>query len=532
MSSSRGTALAISALTGALCAGGVVAVLVAGSTPASAVTGNPVGALESATVSSTHVTVSGWAADPNSTASIRVVVTRDGGSATTVMANLLRYDLAQLFPKYACGGGSAAPVSVPAGNHTVCVRAANVGAGTTTQLGCAPVTVAGTPVTPKPPVATRVPFGYLDQATYGSGRLTLSGWSVDPDTTAPTLVDVTVGGVRLASAIANLDRPDVALAFPRSGSRHGFVVTVPTTAPTARFGACLIALNTGAGPSKQLSCRTVSAVPSHEPAVLSTGTAAAAAIAIQAEAIASGAARLTEFPTAASPAARIAVGARALLEQAAGHGRRGVPKPMPGVPAFQVVTPANPVDEQAVMGPTPDLGSYPAAHGGRGGSSAAVGVFHNDSLPAPASAGAGMAGAAPVLPANGTTVRPSLPKYRTGVVKVRAEIAVGAALKQLGLPYVFAAAGPKTFDCSGLTMWAWAKAGVHIDHFTGTQVHQGRRVKRNQLLPGDLVLFGRDVHHVGMYLGAGYMINAPYTGAYVRIAKISWSGDFSIAVRP
>jgi cell wall-associated NlpC family hydrolase len=137
-----------------------------------------------------------------------------------------------------------------------------------------------------------------------------------------------------------------------------------------------------------------------------------------------------------------------------------------------------------------------------------------------------------VLPANGTTVRPSLPAYRTGVVKVRAEIAVGAALKQLGLPYVFAAAGPKTFDCSGLTMWAWAKAGVHLDHFTGTQVHQGRRVKRNQLLPGDLMLFGKDVHHVGMYLGAGYMINAPYTGAYVRIAKISWSGDFSIAVRP
>ncbi len=530
MSSSRRTATAISALTGALCAGGVVAVLVTGPTSASAATGNPVGLLESATVSTTYVTVTGWAADPSSTASIRVAVIRDGGTVTTVMANLRRDDVALEFPKFGRWRGYTATVTVPAGTHTVCVRAANVGPGTTTQLGCAPVTVAGTPVRPVLPVATRVPFGYLDQATYASGKLTLSGWSVDPDTTAATLVDVSVGGVRLASSIANLDRPDVALAFPRYGRRHGFVVTVPMTAPSLHFSACLIALNTGAGPSKQVACRLVSAAPSYEPAVLGTAGAAQAAIAVQAEAIASGAARLTEFPTNASPAARIAVGARALLEQATGH--RKAPKPKAGVPAFQVVTPAKPVDEQAVMGPTQDLGSYPAAHGGRTGSSGATAVFHGDPLPTPSSAGVGMAGAAPVLPANGITVRPSLPSYRPGVVRVRAEIALGSALKQLGLPYVFAAAGPKTFDCSGLTMWAWAKAGVHLDHFTGTQIHQGVRVQRNQLLPGDLMLFGSDVHHVGMYVGAGYMINAPYTGAYVRIAKVSWSGDFSIAVRP
>ncbi|HYU02254.1 MAG TPA: NlpC/P60 family protein [Jatrophihabitantaceae bacterium] len=526
MPRTRRAAIAISALTGALSA----VLLVAGPTPASATTGNPVGILESATVSTTHVTVTGWAADPSSTASIRVVVTRDGGIVTTVMANLRRDDVALEFPKFGRSHGYTATVTVPAGTHTVCVRAANVGPGLRTQLGCAPVTVAGTPVRPVLPVATRVPFGYLDQATYASGKLTLSGWSVDPDTTAATIVDVSVGGVRLASSIANLDRPDVALAFPRYGRRHGFVVTVPMTAPSLHFSACLIALNTGAGPSKRVGCRRVSAAPSHEPAVLGTAAAAQAAIAVQAEAIASGAARLTEFPTYASPAARIAVGARALLEQATGH--RKAPKPKAGVPAFQVVTPAKPVDEQAVMGPTQDLGSYPAAHGGRTGSSGATAVFHGDPLPTPSSAGVGMAGAAPVLPANGITVRPSLPSYRPGVVRVRAEIALGSALKQLGLPYVFAAAGPKTFDCSGLTMWAWAKAGVHLDHFTGTQVHQGVRVQRNQLLPGDLMLFGSDVHHVGMYVGAGYMVNAPYTGAYVRIAKVSWSGDFSIAVRP
>jgi cell wall-associated NlpC family hydrolase len=531
MSSSRRTATAISALTGALCAGGVVAVLVTGPTSASAATGNPVGLLESATVSTTHVTVTGWAADPSSTASIRVAVIRDGGTVTTVMANLRRDDIALEFPKFGRWRGYTATVTVPAGTHTVCVRAANVGPGTTTQLGCAPVTVAGTPVRPVLPVATRPPFGYLDQASYASGKLTLSGWSVDPDTTAATIVDVSVGGVRLASSIANLDRPDVALAFPRYGRRHGFVVTVPMTAPSLHFSACVIALNTGAGPSKQVSCRLVSATPSYEPAVLNTATAASAAIAMQAEAIASGAARLSEFPPNASSGARIAVAARALLEQATGH--RAPPKPKAGVPAFQVVTPAKPVDEQAVMGPTPNLGSYPQVrNGGRAGSSRGPAVFHNDSLPEPSSAGVGMAGAARALPVNGTTVRPVLPDYRAGVVRVRAEIAVSAALRELGLPYVFAAAGPKTFDCSGLTMWAWARAGAALDHYTGTQAHQGVRIQRNQLLPGDLMLFGGDVHHVGMYLGAGYMINAPYTGAYVRIAKLTPSSDLSLAVRP
>jgi hypothetical protein len=532
MPSSRRTAIAISALTGALCAGGVVAVLAAGPTPASAATGDPVGRLDSTTISTTHVTVTGWAADPSSTASIRVVVIRDGGSATSVMANRRRDDVAQLFPKYGRWRGYTATVTVPAGNHTVCVRAANVGPGTTTGLGCRPVAIAGArPVTPKPPAATRTPFGYLDQATYASGKLTLSGWSADPDTTAATLVDVSVGGVRLASSIANLARPDVAIAFPRYGQSHGFAVTVAATAPSAHFAVCVAAINTAAGASKQLGCRTVSTAPNTEPAVLNTATAASAAIALQAEAIASGAARLSEFPTNASSAARIAVAARALLEQATGH--RAAPKPRAGVPAFQVVTPSKPVDEQAVMGPTPNLGSYPQVrNGGRAGSSRGPAVFHNDSLPEPSSAGVGLAGAARMLPANGITVRPLLPSYRVGVVKVRAEIAVSAALRELGLPYVFAAAGPKTFDCSGLTMWAWARAGAALDHYTGTQAHQGVRVRRNQLLPGDLMLFGADVHHVGMYLGAGYMINAPYTGAYVRIAKLSSSGDLSLAVRP
>ena len=108
-----------------------------------------------------------------------------------------------------------------------------------------------------------------------------------------------------------------------------------------------------------------------------------------------------------------------------------------------------------------------------------------------------------------------------------------AAYSVLGVPYVYAGSSPSQgFDCSGLTMWAWARAGAALDHYTGTQAHQGVRVRRSQLLPGDLMLFGGDVHHVGMYLGAGYMIDAPTTGEYVKIQPVSDDGDFTVAVRP
>jgi cell wall-associated NlpC family hydrolase len=125
-----------------------------------------------------------------------------------------------------------------------------------------------------------------------------------------------------------------------------------------------------------------------------------------------------------------------------------------------------------------------------------------------------------------------MPQYGKRYKPLRAEVAVDAALSELGSPYVWDAAGPDTFDCSGLTLWAWGHAGVPLGHFTGTQVHQGKRVRTDELLPGDLLLFGSPLHHVGMYLGAGYMIDAPNTGDYVKIQPVSDDGDFAVAVRP
>jgi cell wall-associated NlpC family hydrolase len=271
-------------------------------------------------------------------------------------------------------------------------------------------------------------------------------------------------------------------------------------------------------------------LPVGVPSVLHTGIAADAATALRAQALASRAAAAADFPAGASSAAWIATASRALLEQATG--RRAAPPARTGIPRFTKVTTAHPVDEQAVMGPTPYLGSHAPHAGGRTGPAYAVQLFGNDPLPTPHSDGDGLIGAAAILPGNGNTVLPRLPAYRAGTVRLRGEVALDAALTQLGVPYSFAAAGPRSFDCSGLTMWAWAKAGRYLYHYTGVQATQGVRVTANQMLPGDLVLFGADIHHVGMYIGAGYMIDAPYTGAYVRIDKISSAGDFSLAVRP
>jgi cell wall-associated NlpC family hydrolase len=73
---------------------------------------------------------------------------------------------------------------------------------------------------------------------------------------------------------------------------------------------------------------------------------------------------------------------------------------------------------------------------------------------------------------------------------------------------------------------------VPLTHFTGDQVHEGVAVPPEELLPGDLLLFGATLHHVGMYLGAGYMIDAPTTGDYVKVQLVSDNGDFAVAVRP
>jgi cell wall-associated NlpC family hydrolase len=90
----------------------------------------------------------------------------------------------------------------------------------------------------------------------------------------------------------------------------------------------------------------------------------------------------------------------------------------------------------------------------------------------------------------------------------RAAIAVAFAKAQVGKPYIWAAAGPNAYDCSGLTMAAWGKAGVGMAHGSRDQYAAFPKVSRSQLEPGDLVLFYSDMHHIGIYVGNGIVVHA------------------------
>ncbi|MFZ0324534.1 MAG: NlpC/P60 family protein [Actinomycetes bacterium] len=95
-----------------------------------------------------------------------------------------------------------------------------------------------------------------------------------------------------------------------------------------------------------------------------------------------------------------------------------------------------------------------------------------------------------------------------GAVNGRAGIAVAYAQAQLGKPYVFAAAGPSAFDCSGLVMAAWGQAGVYLPHSASVQYAVTSRVSLSDIQPGDLVFFYSGIEHVGMYVGGGIFVHA------------------------
>ncbi len=118
-----------------------------------------------------------------------------------------------------------------------------------------------------------------------------------------------------------------------------------------------------------------------------------------------------------------------------------------------------------------------------------------------------------------------------GPASGRAAIAVQEAYRKLGSPYKWAAAGPDRFDCSGLTMWVWGKAGVSLPHSSKAQYAGGRHVGRDDWQPGDLVFYGSPIHHVGVYVGGGRMISAPQTGDVVKLQN-AYRDDYVGAVRP
>ncbi|HUR51825.1 MAG TPA: NlpC/P60 family protein [Mycobacteriales bacterium] len=156
------------------------------------------------------------------------------------------------------------------------------------------------------------------------------------------------------------------------------------------------------------------------------------------------------------------------------------------------------------------------------------------------------------LQAAARAARSDAGKYRdVDAPNDRARTAIHWAFEEIGVPYAWGGgnengpsegfaqgAGTVGFDCSGLTLFIYHKAGVHLDHYTGSQWQQGKRIRsRSDLLPGDLMFFAYDtsndrtIHHVSIYIGKGKMIEAPYTGEVVRVTSASRS-DFIGATRP
>jgi cell wall-associated NlpC family hydrolase len=123
------------------------------------------------------------------------------------------------------------------------------------------------------------------------------------------------------------------------------------------------------------------------------------------------------------------------------------------------------------------------------------------------------------------------PAPRVAAAGGAARTAVDTALAQLGDPYVWAAAGPDAFDCSGLVQYAYAAAGVRLPHSSTMQSQMGTPVSRSQLQPGDLVFFYSPVSHVGIYVGDGQMVHASTYGQPVKVASVDAMGGYNSARR-
>jgi cell wall-associated NlpC family hydrolase len=231
-----------------------------------------------------------------------------------------------------------------------------------------------------------------------------------------------------------------------------------------------------------------------------------AAYAVQAQALAGGA--LRHRVHSAKPAVVLFLSVQALLHRAKARDPSG-----------------RPTDVRAFMGRVPFNLSHriPRQPWHRDGGSTHTLDRYGGSVPVGTSTGIGwhtrfrLAQPAPFQRPDGIYVDPTIPLPTRPTV---AAVAIRWALKKLGHPYVWGAAGPYTFDCSGLVRWAYGRAGLSLIHYTGSQWNQGRLLRPRAALPGDLILIGHSLHHVGIYLGAGWMLNAPFTGHYVDVVPV------------
>jgi peptidoglycan DL-endopeptidase CwlO len=117
------------------------------------------------------------------------------------------------------------------------------------------------------------------------------------------------------------------------------------------------------------------------------------------------------------------------------------------------------------------------------------------------------------------------------ITSTQTRTAVKFALDQVGKPYVYGAAGPSSFDCSGLTMAAYHAAGISLPHSAADQYNYGHHVAASDLQPGDLMFYYQPIGHVTMYIGDGMMVSAPQTGEDVKVIPADTSSSYTGATR-
>jgi uncharacterized membrane protein len=212
-------------------------------------TGPPIGSLDLAYGGPGRVTVAGWAIDPDTAAPIAVhVYVGPVGAALT--AGEFRSDIASFFGPYGGNHAFNGVVNVPPGTYTVCAYGINVGGGANSTLGCRVVTV-----------ATGSPIGSLDVAARNpDGTVTVAGWGLDWDTTAPIAVHVymTAPGRPLTFLAVNADgaRSDIGAILPGYGPNHGFGARTGSAVPSGAT-VCAYGINVGTGANSTLGCRFV-----------------------------------------------------------------------------------------------------------------------------------------------------------------------------------------------------------------------------------------------------------------------------------
>ncbi|OCG73912.1 hypothetical protein [Microbacterium sediminis] len=205
---------------------------------------SPVGAVDSITLIPGGVRIQGWALDVDSNTAVTLRIKSGATVVARAVTTIARSDIAAQYPSHTAPDGFSVDVQLPPGLQEVCVAANNLGGGSNKTLGCQQVDAqSGTPI------------GYINNWIPIPGGVKLTGWTIDPDTSAAVTVRVKSNGNVVTRFDANAYRNDIGQRYPAYGANHAFYVEVPLPAGTQEV--CVVSNNVGAGKTKTLGCRTI-----------------------------------------------------------------------------------------------------------------------------------------------------------------------------------------------------------------------------------------------------------------------------------